>query len=434
MLEPKTSSARGPSSVPSASSSSYAERPLPGSDVRRHAPHSGDVLARRRVVDHPVARQLVGLLPVLAAALPVALPGQAAVAGVRRPALPERERHVDPREHGVGALGVLLGAARGQHHHLVRARRAAGPARAPRRRHAGDPLDPLRPPGGDRPAYRRRSRWCARRRTPCRRRRPRPARCSTPERQREVGARAPAARTRRRGRRSASAAGRPRRRCRRGRAARRGGARRAASSRRGSSRPAPARRSARRRRAGTAGRGPRRTRGCRPTPPTTCTSGRCSRSGWCRARPGRTCRAGRPSRWSARRRRRRRRRPARCSSRIAVSRARDQVERLVPVDGPELAGRAVPHAAAWSAAPGARAGRPRSSPCGTAPPWLTGNSAHAATSGERAPDQPHPALQRAVRAVRPDAALATVIEVRSGASARPATLADRRLAHVDSTR
>ena len=32
MLLPKTSSARGPSSVPSASSSSYAERPLPGSD------------------------------------------------------------------------------------------------------------------------------------------------------------------------------------------------------------------------------------------------------------------------------------------------------------------------------------------------------------------------------------------------------------------
>ena len=32
MLQPKTSSAFGPPSVPSASSSSYAERPLPGSD------------------------------------------------------------------------------------------------------------------------------------------------------------------------------------------------------------------------------------------------------------------------------------------------------------------------------------------------------------------------------------------------------------------
>ena len=85
MLLPKTSSACGPSSVPSASSSSYAERPGPGSDSGVDAPDAGDVLAGGRVVDHPVAGQLVGLLPVLAAALAVALAGEAAVAGVRRP-------------------------------------------------------------------------------------------------------------------------------------------------------------------------------------------------------------------------------------------------------------------------------------------------------------------------------------------------------------
>ncbi len=118
MLEPKTSSADGPPGCPRASSSSYAERPLPGQRVRVDAPDAGDVLARGRVVDHPVAGQLVGLLAVLAPALAVALPGEAAVAGARRARHPEREGHVDPGEHGVGAGAVLLGAAGGQHHDL----------------------------------------------------------------------------------------------------------------------------------------------------------------------------------------------------------------------------------------------------------------------------------------------------------------------------
>ena len=154
MLEPKTSSARGPSSVPSDIQQLVRRPALAGQRLRRHAPHPGDVLAGRRVVDHPVAGQLVGLLPVLAAALAVALPGQAAVAGVRRAALPERQRDVDPREHRVRALRVLLGAARGQHHHLApRSPSSARQRDAPRRRHAGHPLDPLRPPRGDRAAY-----------------------------------------------------------------------------------------------------------------------------------------------------------------------------------------------------------------------------------------------------------------------------------------
>ena len=110
MLLPNTSSARAPSSVPSASSSSYAERPGPGRLSGVDAPHPGDVLAGGRVVDHPVAGQLVGLLAVLAAALAVALAGEAAVAGVRRARQPERQGQVDPAEHGVGALAVLLGA------------------------------------------------------------------------------------------------------------------------------------------------------------------------------------------------------------------------------------------------------------------------------------------------------------------------------------
>ena len=315
MLLPKTSSARGPSSVPSASSSSYADRPLPGSDSGSTPQTPRDVLARGRVVDHPVAGQLVGLLPVLAATLAVALAGEAAVAGVRRPGLAEGEREVDPRQHGVGAGRVLLGAAGGQHHHLVRLAQQPGQRAQLVGGHAGDPLDPLGPPRRRGPPSPRRTRWSAPRRTPCRRCRRRPpgaaGRAPAPGR-----CRGPAARRRPLGPRSAYAAGPPPRPGRRARGARRGGARPAASSRPGWSRPAPARRSARGRPAGTAGPGRGRRPGCRRTRPRTCTSGRCSRSGWCPGRRGRTCRAGRPSRWSGHRRRRPR--PSRCRARPAA--------------------------------------------------------------------------------------------------------------------
>ena len=46
MLLPKTSSAFGPPSVPSASSSSYAERPLPGQRLRRSTPQTRATCAR----------------------------------------------------------------------------------------------------------------------------------------------------------------------------------------------------------------------------------------------------------------------------------------------------------------------------------------------------------------------------------------------------
>ena len=85
------------------------------------APHAGDVRAGGGVVDPPVARQLVGLLPVLAPALAVALAGEAAVARAPPADHAEREGEVDPGQHGVGAGGVLLGAAGGQDHHLASA-------------------------------------------------------------------------------------------------------------------------------------------------------------------------------------------------------------------------------------------------------------------------------------------------------------------------
>ena len=96
-LLPKTSSACGPA-VGAERVEQLVRRARPGrAATPGRTPHTaGDVLARGRVVDHPVAGQLVGLLAVLAAALAVALPGEAAVAAVRPAAQAQRERQVDP--------------------------------------------------------------------------------------------------------------------------------------------------------------------------------------------------------------------------------------------------------------------------------------------------------------------------------------------------
>ena len=233
MLDPKTSSARGPVGVPRASSSSYADRPLPGRESGVDTPDPRHVRTRGRVVDHPVAGQLVGLLPVLASALPVALAGQAAVARSRLAAHPQRERHVDPGQHGVRPGRVLLGAAGGQHHHLVGAAEQRGQRAHLRGRHPGHALDALRPPRTDRVAHRvpaGGARGDVRRSRPSR---PPPAGAGlrAPARGRRPG---PAARTRRHGRLSPYAADRSPRPGRLAPGGRRGDAPRAASSRPGS--------------------------------------------------------------------------------------------------------------------------------------------------------------------------------------------------------
>ena len=147
MLLPKTSSARAPS-VGAERVEELVRRPA-GARQRRgvHAPDRRHVRPRGRVVDHPVAGQLVGLLAVLAPALAVALAGEAAVAGVRAAAHAERERHVDPAEHRGGALGVLFGAACGQHRHPLGAGEQVGQLAQLGDRDAADPLDALGPPG-----------------------------------------------------------------------------------------------------------------------------------------------------------------------------------------------------------------------------------------------------------------------------------------------
>ena len=71
--------ARGAERCPAARSAEQARR---RQLVRRDAPDRRDCRAMRRIVDLAIARKLVGFLPVLAAALAVALAGQAAVAAI----------------------------------------------------------------------------------------------------------------------------------------------------------------------------------------------------------------------------------------------------------------------------------------------------------------------------------------------------------------
>ena len=125
----------------------------------------------------------------------------------------------------------------------------------------------------------------------------------------------------------------------------------------------------------------------------------------CAARRGRTCRAGRPSRWSARRRRSRRRRRGRARPACAVIAAA-----IRSSASSQLAGRS--GCVAGVAGPAGWCSRSRvveqlgGGPALRAQPAAVGREVGAADQLDRAvrpARQRHPALQRAVRAVRGDA-------------------------------
>ncbi len=113
------------------------------------APDRRDLGAMPGIVDLAIAGKLVGLLAVLAAALPVALPGQAAIAAARLAGLAQRQRQIDEGEHIVDAMALLLGAAPGEHHGGGRLPQDVGGLFDLARRHAGDPLDAIGPIGRD---------------------------------------------------------------------------------------------------------------------------------------------------------------------------------------------------------------------------------------------------------------------------------------------
>src|SRR5690606_35235862 len=88
--------------------------------VGGHAPHLGDVRAVFRVPEIAAAGELVAFLPVLAAALAVALSRDRAVAGSAAADAPGRQHDVDGAEHVVDAARVVLEAARVQEEAALR--------------------------------------------------------------------------------------------------------------------------------------------------------------------------------------------------------------------------------------------------------------------------------------------------------------------------
>ncbi len=149
-LKPITNRARTPPSVPQDCEQLVGRLAGAGQRVGRDAPDAGDGPAGRRVADRAIAGELVGLLPVLAATLAVALPGQDAEAAALAAGKAEGEGDVDVGERVGDALRLLLGTAAGQHE------AARGRAEEARGfddlllRHAGDALDELGPvAGGD---------------------------------------------------------------------------------------------------------------------------------------------------------------------------------------------------------------------------------------------------------------------------------------------
>lgn len=81
----------------------------------------------------------------LAAALAVALPGEAAVAGQRAAGPAGGQAQVDPGADGVGALGLLLGAAGGEDHGGFRGAEQGHGLAEPGDRYPRDALDQFRP-------------------------------------------------------------------------------------------------------------------------------------------------------------------------------------------------------------------------------------------------------------------------------------------------
>ena len=301
--------------------------------VRVDPPDRRHVRAVGGVGQLAVPGQLVGLLAVLAAALPVALAGDRPVPARGPPRQTEGQREVDERLGGVGPPAVLLGASGREDHRRRCGRQPLGRPVQVADGDPGDPLDPVRPVGRDAGAHRR---------IPLRALldvlvvdpslADRDVEHAVREGQVGAGHRLEVQR-RAGGRRGAprvdddvpgARARGPRRRT----------AWPAASWRRGSSRRAGSCRRRRGRRAGRAARGRCRTRGCPRWRRTTCRTDRCSRSCWYARQLGRTCRTRTPSRWSGRRRRSSR--PRRARSAVWASR---MPETIAPRASSQEAGR-----------------------------------------------------------------------------------------------
>ena len=104
------------------------ERRLARTGDRRlgDVPHRGEVAPRQRIVNLAIAGELVGLLAALASALSVALTGDRPVTAEAPADLTKGQCEVEIRERVVDALRLLLRAAAGQHHDVLRGAERAG--------------------------------------------------------------------------------------------------------------------------------------------------------------------------------------------------------------------------------------------------------------------------------------------------------------------
>ena len=80
--------------------------------IRRDAPDARHVLARLRIEQRALARQLIAFLAVLAAALTIALAGDHGAAAAFAPEVTGGQRQIDQRRAVLDALGLMLQAAR----------------------------------------------------------------------------------------------------------------------------------------------------------------------------------------------------------------------------------------------------------------------------------------------------------------------------------
>jgi hypothetical protein len=103
------------------------------------------VATRGWVIDAATARQLVGFLPMFAAALPVSLSRNRPVAAERPPDFPQRQCNIDEGKHVVDAVRLLLGATRCKHHRGASVPQHTRALDNLRLRNSSERLDALRP-------------------------------------------------------------------------------------------------------------------------------------------------------------------------------------------------------------------------------------------------------------------------------------------------
>jgi hypothetical protein len=119
-----------------------------GQAVGVDAPYGGHRGAVGGVGELAVARELVGFLAVLAAALAVALAGQAAPAAVGTAGQAQSEGQIDEGLGVVDTVALLLGAAGGEDHGAGGVAEQVRGLGQQRGGDAGDALDPIGPVGG----------------------------------------------------------------------------------------------------------------------------------------------------------------------------------------------------------------------------------------------------------------------------------------------